>query len=229
MARVRSTGDSLNGHVLTERRKAILAFHDDYVERCDYAPSYREIGEAVGLTSLSSVAHQMKVLAEMGFLARAARRPRTTVTKRSRHRGTHPEPGQSGQAPAGVDSPDTVSVPLFEQIAAGAPVVADREAVDIMRLPRGQVGSGDLFAVKVTGDSMINASIFDGDIVVVREQNDARNGDIVAALFEDEATVKTFRTMNGHAWLLPQNPIYDPIPGDDCRIMGKVVATIHRV
>jgi repressor LexA len=229
MARVRSTGDSLNGHVLTERRKAILAFHDDYVERYDYAPSYREIGEAVGLTSLSSVAHQMKVLAEMGFLARAARQPRTTVTKRSRHRGVHAESEPSDQTLAGIDSPDTVSVPLFEQIAAGVPVVADREAVDIMRLPRGQVGSGDLFAVKVTGDSMINASIFDGDIVVVREQNDAHNGDIVAALFEDEATVKTFRRMGGHVWLLPQNPIYDPIPGDDCRIMGKVVATIHRV
>ena len=229
MARVRSMGESLNGPVLTERRKAILAFHDDYVERCDYAPSYREIGEAVGLTSLSSVAHQMKVLEEMGLLARAARQPRTTVTRSSRHRGIHAEPGQPSQTPAGIDSPDTVSVPLFERIAAGAPVVADREPVDIMRLPKGQVGSGDLFAVKVTGDSMINASIFDGDIVVVREQNDARNGDIVAALFEDEATVKTFRRMSGHVWLLPQNPIYDPIPGDDCRIMGKVVATIHRV
>lgn len=229
MASVRSMEDGSHGYVLTERRKAILAFHEDYVERCDYAPSYREIGEAVGLTSLSSVAHQMKVLEEMGLLARAARQPRTTVTTRSRHRGTRAESGQSSQAPAGIDSPDTVSVPLFERIAAGAPVVADREAVDVMRLPRGQVGSGELFAVKVTGDSMINASIFDGDIVVVREQNDARNGDIVAALFEDEATVKTFRRMDGHVWLLPQNPVYDPIPGDDCRIMGKVVATLHRV
>jgi repressor LexA len=222
-------GDGSHDHVLTERRKAILAFHDDYMERCDYAPSYREIGDAVGLASLSSVAHQMKVLEEMGLLARAARRPRTTVTKRSRHGGIHAESGRASQAPGSVGSPDTVSVPLFERIAAGAPVIADREPVDVMWLPRGEVGSGDLFAVKVTGDSMINASIFDGDIVVVREQNDARNGDIVAALLEDEATVKTFRRMDGHVWLLPQNPIYDPIPGDHCRIMGKVVATIHRV
>jgi repressor LexA len=118
---------------------------------------------------------------------------------------------------------------LFDRIAAGPPVIANREPEDIMQLPRDQVGSGELFAVKVAGDSMINASIFDGDVVVVREQNDARNGDIVAALIEEEATVKTFQRMNDHVWLLPQNPAHDPIPGDACRIMGKVVATIHRL
>ena len=134
-----------------------------------------------------------------------------------------------GQPPVIGGSPTTASVPLFDRIAAGPPVIANREPEDIMQLPRDQVGSGELFAVKVAGDSMINASIFDGDIVVVREQNDARNGDIVAALIEEEATVKTFQRMNDHVWLLPQNPAHDPIPGDACRIMGKVVATIHRL
>jgi repressor LexA len=90
------------------------------------------------------------------------------------------------------------------------------------------VGSGNLFAVKVSGDSMVGANIFDGDCVVVRQQNDAVNGDIVAALFDDEATVKTFRRIEGHVWLMPENSSYDPIPGDGYRIMGKVVATLHR-
>jgi repressor LexA len=220
------TADSCSDHVLTERRKAILVFHEDYVERCGYAPSYREIGEAVGLKSLSSVAHQVKSLEEMGALARTARRPRTTVTRRPHERGIQAGPSQP---PVTAGSAATATVPLFDRIAAGPPVIANREPEDIMQLPRDQVGSGDLFAVKVAGDSMINASIFDGDIVVVREQNDAHNGDIVAALIEEEATVKTFQRMNGHIWLLPQNPTHDPIPGDNCRIMGKVVATIHRL
>jgi repressor LexA len=97
------------------------------------------------------------------------------------------------------------------------------------RVRAGWVGSGELFAVRVTGDSMVNASIFDGDYVIIRQQDDAVKGDIVAALIDEEVTVKTFQRVNGHVWLIPQNPSYEPIPGDGCRVMGKVVATVHSI
>ena len=126
-------------------------------------------------------------------------------------------------------SQNLVSLPLFERIAAGDPVIANPYSEGFMHLPREMVGSGELFAVRVTGDSMVNASIFDGDYVVVRRQDDAVKGDIVAALLEEEVTVKTFQRANGHVWLMPQNPSYEPIPGDGCRLMGKVVATVHSV
>jgi len=229
MASATSVGDDDRRHALTKRRQAILDFHAAYVERHGYPPTYREIGDAVGLKSTSAVAYQLKILEEIGCLTRTARRPRTAVARPSGDQGTPRRSGKPRSAHASANSPDMVSVPLFERIAAGTPVMANREPEDVMQLPREQVGYGDLFAVKVMGDSMVNASIFDGDIVVVRSQNDARNGDIVAALIEEEATVKTFHIMNDHVWLLPQNPMREPIPGDHCRIMGKVVATIHKI
>jgi repressor LexA len=122
-----------------------------------------------------------------------------------------------------------VRVPLFDRIAAGNPVIVNPDSEDAIQLPRELAGSGVLFAVKVVGDSMVNASIFDGDYVVVRQQDAADNGDIVAALIEEEATVKTFHRVNGHVWLMPQNPNHEPIQGDQCRIMGKVVATVHPI
>ena len=122
-----------------------------------------------------------------------------------------------------------VSVPLFEQIAAGAPVTANPDPDEIMHLPQEMTGSGALLAVKVAGDSMAGANIFDGDCVIVRQQDTAHNGDIVAALIQDEATVKTFHRADGHIWLMPQNPGYQPILGDQCGLMGKVVATVHRI
>ncbi len=229
MATASSSGDSHHAHMLTERRQAILDFHRGYLEHHGYPPSMREIGNAVGLRSVSAASYQLKILEEMGFLTRTARRPRTAVATLSPERSTHVKLGEVGTGPTDIASTDMVNVPLFPRIAAGAPIIANLEPEDIMRLPREQVGSGDLFAVKVVGDSMVNASIYDGDIVVVRHQDDARNGDIVAALIEEEATVKTLRYMNDHVWLLPQNPAYEPILGDHCRIMGKVVATIHQI
>ena len=136
---------------------------------------------------------------------------------------------RAGRAPIAFGSQDTVNVPLFDRIAAGTPLIANGEPEEMLPLPRALVGYGDVFAIKVAGDSMINAGIFDGDVAFVRRQDDARNGDIVAARFGEEVTVKTFRWMNNRACLLPQNPIYEPIPGDDCRIMGKVVGTYRRI
>jgi repressor LexA len=122
-----------------------------------------------------------------------------------------------------------VSVPVVGQIAAGAPVTAHPQPGSSMQLPATMVGSGALFAVRIAGDSMAGAHIFDGDCVIVRQQDTAHDGDIVAALLEDQATVKTFRRDGGHIWLMPQNPRHQPIPGDQCGLMGKVVASVHRL
>ena len=210
-------GDDRN---LTERRRNILSFIRESAERRGYPPSMREIADAVGLNSTSAVSYQLKILKETGHLTRDARMPRTAVAK-----------------PPRLGSLKMISVPLFERIAAGNPVIANPNSEDTMQLPSEMVGSGVLFAVRVVGDSMVNANIFDGDCVVVRHQEVAENGNIVAALIEEEAvtieegavTVKTFQRVDGHVWLIPQNPKYLPIPGDYCRLMGKVVATVHRI
>jgi repressor LexA len=143
------------------------------------------------------------------------------VAKPRRLRSIAAEPGDPG-------SQDMISMPLYEWVAAGEePVDANPDSVGTLRLPRDMVGAGKVFAVKVKGDSMVDANIFDGDCVVVRHQNDAVNGDIVAALVEGGGTVKTFLRTEDHVWLMPENPSYEPILGDGCRIMGKVVATLH--
>ena len=115
------------------------------------------------------------------------------------------------------------------RIAAGIPILAEEQVEDVFPLPRQLVGDGTLFLLKVAGDSMINAAIADGDWVVVRQQEDADNGEIVAAMVEGEATVKTLKRSDGHAWLMPHNPAYTPILGDDATILGKVVAVLRRV
>jgi repressor LexA len=210
---------SSNPAELTERRQKILQVLRECLEVRGYPPSLREIADAVGLKTVSAVAYQLKILAEMGYVARDPRLARTVVEQSPRLR----------DIPGGACSPEMVSMPLFERIAAGTGVIADPEPVGTLQLPRNQVGSGKLFAVTVAGDSMVDANIFDGDVVIVRQQEVAHNGDIVAAMNGEEATVKTFQRTGGHVWLIPQNPRYDPIPGDGCRIMGKVVATLHRL
>jgi len=210
---------------LSERQQQILDFIEAYAERHRVSPSYREIGDAVGLKSSSGVKHQVEQLQKKGYVTRRDRTPRSIVVKPGCQRNI--EPGLK-EPSADPGSNDTVSMLFFESMAAGGLAYANPEAIDTIRLPRAVVGSGNLFAVKVTGDSMVGADIFDGDCVVVRQQNDAVNGDIVAARFGDRATVKTFRRIEGHVWLMPENPSYEPMPGDRCRIMGKVVATLHR-
>jgi repressor LexA len=208
----------------TERQQQILDFIQAYVERHGVSPSFKEIGEAVGLKAISAVKHQIEQLQQKGYVTRRNRTPRSIVVKPGRPWSIEP-----GLEEASVDrsSRDTVSMPFFESMAAGDLAYANPEAVDTIRLPRDMVGSGNLFAVRVTGDSMIGAGIFDGDCVVVRQQNDAVNGDIVAARFGDQATVKRFRRTGPHVWLMPENPSYEPVPGDNCQIMGKVVTTLH--
>jgi repressor LexA len=210
-----------------ERRQSILDFHCSFNEARGYSPSEQEIADAVGLKSVSTVSHHLKILQQMGQLVRDAHRARSGVVKLSPSRA--PEvTAETGSVPPALGSQEMVNVPLFDRIAAGAPVIANGEPEDTLPLPRALVGYGDVIAVNVTGDSMINAGIFDGDIVFVRRQDAARNGDVVAARLEDEVTIKTFRVMNDRVWLFPQNPQYEPFSGDAWKIMGKVVGAYRR-
>ena len=220
----RRRADDGSGPVLSERQRQILDFIGAYAERHGVSPTFREIGDAVGLKAISAVSYQVEQLQAKGFLSRRDRMPRTIVAKPRRLRSIPPD---LDGVQANPDTDDMVGLPLFESVAAGLGLHANPDAVGTIRLPRDMVGHGNVFAVRVAGDSMIDANIFDGDCLVVRQQADAVNGDIVAALLGDEGVVKTFRRTENHVWLMPENPSYDPIPGDGCRIMGKVVATLH--
>ena len=189
----------------------------------------REIGEAVGLTSTSSVSYQLSTLQAKGYLRRDAGRPRTVEVRLPGHPAVRPEPGLDDDSPMDIASQEAAYVPLVGRIAAGGPILAEEAIEDIFPLPRQIVGEGTLFLLKVVGDSMINAAIADGDWVVVRQQPVAENGDIVAAMLDGEATVKTFKRSADHIWLMPHNPAYTPIPGDEAEILGRVVAVLRRV
>jgi repressor LexA len=217
------------GHVLTWRQRKVLQVIRDSVQRRGYPPSMREIGEAVGLTSTSSVSYQLSTLQAKGYLRRDAGRPRTVEVRLPGHPAVRPEREADDDSPMDIASQEAAYVPLIGRIAAGGPILAEEAIEDIFPLPRQIVGEGNLFLLKVVGDSMINAAIADGDWVVVRQQPVAENGDIVAAMLEGEATVKTFKRASDHIWLMPHNPAYAPIPGDDAEILGKVVAVLRRI
>jgi repressor LexA len=217
---------------ITARQCRIIQFVEDSVRRDGYAPTLREIGSAVGLASTSSVSYQRQRLQEKGYLTRGAGRPRTAVVLPV----ADPADSQSaGPADGDIAGHRVARVPLVGRIAAGGPILADQSIEDIVPLPRQLVGEGQLIMLRVVGDSMINAAIADRDWVVVRRESDVENGDIVAAMFESdtsadsEATVKTFKRSAGHVWLIPHNPAYAPILGDEAKILGKVVAVLRRV
>ena len=283
---------------LTERQSKIIQVIEDSIQRCGYAPTMREIGEAAGLASTSSVSYQLATLQKKGYLSRDAGRPRTAVVRPPgepgepgsgqaagparggaagrRHaeghggagecdgadgcngaegRGRAVVPGSAGVRGAdgrgagvrgagvrgagvrgagvrGAGGPRVAHVPLVGRIAAGVPIMAEQAVEDVFPLPRQLVGEGEMIMLKVVGDSMIDAAIADGDWVVVRPGTDVENGDIVAATIdgiEVEGTVKTFKRSDGHVWLIPHNPRYTPILGDDAIIVGKVVAVLRRV
>jgi len=216
-------------HVLTWRQRKVLQVIRESVQRRGYPPSMREIGEAVGLTSTSSVSYQLSTLQAKGYLRRDAGRPRTVEVRLPGHPAIRPEPGPDDDSPMDIASQEAAYVPLVGRIAAGGPILAEEAIEDIFPLPRQIVGEGTLFLLKVVGDSMVNAAIADGDWVVVRQQPVAENGDIVAAMLDGEATVKTFKRSADHIWLMPHNPVYTPIPGDEAEILGKVVAVLRRV
>jgi repressor LexA len=238
---------------LTGRQRKVLEVIRDSVERRGYPPSMREIGEAVGLTSSSSVSHQLAALERKGFVRRDPNRPRAIEVRHPdaapaapghpRSRTTGPSAtGASratGAAVAVEDEGDVTGsgdlrpaaayVPLVGRIAAGGPILAEEMVEDVFPLPKQVVGDGTLFLLQVRGDSMVDAAICDGDWVVVRQQPVAEPGDIVAAMIDGEATVKTFKRRDGHVWLMPHNPAYEPIPGDEATVLGRVTAVLRRV
>ena len=221
---------------LTRRQQAILDVIRDSVERRGYPPSIREICESAGLASTSSVAHQLSMLERKGFLRRDPNRPRAVDVRTGTNRSYDTDQpaakaarralALSDDAPRG-DTP--VFVPMVGRIAAGGPILAEQMIEDVFPLPKSLVGDGTLFMVKVVGDSMVDAAITDGDWVVVRQQQTAENGDIVAAMIDGDATVKTLQRKDGHVWLLPHNPAYSPINGDEATILGRVVSVLRRV
>jgi repressor LexA len=230
-ATVRSFPDrGADGDGLTQRQRRVLEVIRDSIDRRGYPPSVREIGEAVGLSSASSVAHQLSVLQKKGWLRRDPNRPRA-LDVRLPEDSPHATPALSELAATAGDesAPAPTYVPLVGRIAAGGPVLAEQAVEDVFPLPRELVGEGTLFMLKVTGDSMVEAAICDGDWVVVRQQPTAENGEIVAAMIDGEATVKTYKRRDGHVWLLPHNPAYEPIPGDDATVLGRVVSVLRRV
>ena len=208
---------------LSDKQLAILEMIQRSVASRGYPPSMREIGDAVGLSSLSSVTHQLNQLELSGYLRRDPNRPRALEVLIDL-------PSSSGEnTESGPQVQDAAMVPLVGRIAAGIPITADQQVDEVFPLPRQLVGKGDLFMLKVVGESMIDAAICDGDWVVVRQQKDASNGEIVAAMLDGEATVKVFRQRDGHTWLLPRNSAFEPILGDDAEVLGKVVAVLRSV
>jgi len=199
---------------LTPRQRRILEFISHTVSERGYPPTVREIGEAVGLTSSSSVHAQLANLERRGLLTKDPTKPRAVTLS---------EPKARGEV-----------VPLLGRIAAGAPVLAAENVEEHLTVPMGFAGGADHFALRVSGDSMVGAGILDGDIVVVRAQDDADDGDIVAVLIpgpaEDEATVKRLQRQKGRVTLVPENPALEPFEMDPAgRILGKVVAVLRKL
>ncbi|MFF7858767.1 transcriptional repressor LexA [Streptomyces sp. NPDC007904] len=223
--RGRPPGSRSTSYGLTARQAAIVAFIEDTVARQGYPPSMREIGQAVRLASTSSVSHQLMALEHKGVLYRDPNRPRAYRVRQRWGDGVCAQAASTAPEPAVAE--DAARVPLVGRIAAGTPILAEEVVEDVLALPRHLVGEGQLFALRVVGDSMIEAAICDGDIVTVRRQDTADHGDIVAALLDGEATVKRLRHQDGRVWLMPHNSAYEPIPGEDAAILGKVVAVLR--
>ena len=220
---------------LTPRAKRVLLFIQEAIQERGYPPSIREIGDAVGLTSPSSVAHQLRKLEAIGYLRRDPNLPRAVVVTLPDDQPALHLPAVLPPIPAVEPDDPTIGasaptyVPLIGRIAAGGPILAEEAIEDVLPLPKQLVGDGTLFLLQVVGDSMVDAAICDRDWVVVRQQPTCEQGEIVAALLDGEATVKTYRQSDGHVWLMPHNPAYEPIAGDDATILGKVVAVMRRL
>ncbi|MDO5494079.1 MAG: transcriptional repressor LexA [bacterium] len=209
---------------LTGRQALVMETIRTALSERGFPPTLREIGDAVGLQSPSSVKHQLDVLERKGYIRRDPRRPRALEVV------DHREGPDVTPAPIeflGQENAAGALVPLVGRIAAGGPVLAEQNVEDIFTLPRQLVGEGELFMLRVSGESMIDAAICDGDWVVVRRQQSAENGEVVAALLDDEATVKTLQRRDGHIWLMPSNAAYSPILGDHATILGKVVSVLR--
>ncbi|MBZ2199226.1 transcriptional repressor LexA [Ruania sp. N2-46] len=215
---------------LSVRQRQIMDSIRSSIEAKGYPPTMREIGAAVGLASPSSVKYQLNLLEQKGYLRRDPISTRAIEV-------IAPDDAQSVrgdidifEAPdrEGID-PGAAYVPVVGRIAAGGPILAEQAVEDVFPLPRQLVGEGDLFLLKVVGESMIDAAICDGDWVVVRQQNVAENGEIVAAMIDGEATVKTLKRSASQIWLMPANPAFSPIDGNEAQILGRVVSVLRSI
>jgi len=206
--------EHLDPAALPPRQQRILATIRDWVVEHGYSPSTRQIGDAVGLRSSSSVSKHLASLEDKGFLRRSDSMSRPIDVRLFLRESAAP-------------ADDSVPVPVVGHIAAGSPISAEEHVDDVMTLPRELTGRGTVFGLRVRGDSMVDAAICDGDIVVVRQQHEAHSGQIVAAMIDDEATVKVYRRRNGHVYLEPRNPAYDVIDGDRAVVLGAVVSVLR--
>ncbi|WP_406055419.1 transcriptional repressor LexA [Kribbella sp. NBC_00889] len=208
----------LDTAALPERQQRILVVIRDWVLRHGYSPSTRQIGDAVGLRSTSSVSRHLGALEDKGFLRRSPSVSRPIDVRMFLQ-----------DSPSRQSGEDSVPVPVVGDIAAGTPIAAVEHVDDVLQLPRGLTGRGTVFGLRVRGESMIDAAICDGDIVVVRQQSEAHSGQIVAAMIDEEATVKVYRRRNGHVYLEPRNPAYEVIDGDNAVVLGIVVSVLRSV
>ena len=214
---------------LTMRQRKILETIIEKIEAFSYPPSVRDLLQSSGLQSVSSVTYQLSSLERLGYIRRSGGVARGIEILR-RPDGSYISDDVAGASPQVSSDENSVAIPLLGRIAAGPGILAEQNVENVMSLPRELTGFGELFMLTVAGDSMIDAGIFDGDFVVVRRQPTANNGDLVAALInDDEATVKTFKKRDGQIWLMPHNPAYEPIDGNNAVIMGIVVTVMRKI
>lgn len=209
---------------LNKRERAIIKFIDKQIKDKGYPPSVREIGKAVGLHSTATVHGYLKKLSEKGYIKKEDQKGRTLKLLKgglSDNEKPAPKPLYNGK--------ELVDVPVVGKITAGAPILAVENVTDTFPIPIDFVGNSESFMLTVSGESMIEAGILDGDYILVKRQNTARNGQIVVALIEDEATVKTFYKENGHIRLQPENSTMDPIIVPDCKILGIVGGVFRKL
>lgn len=214
-----------SAHGLSQRQKAILSTIIESVQDRGFPPSVRELGQATGLASVSSISYQLSELERMGYIRRSSNQARGIEVLRDVNGDA-----LDSAASQSTHADTTVAIPLLGTIAAGVGVIAEESVEDVLQLPRQLTGYGQLFMLRVKGDSMMNAGIVDGDFVVVRSQPNADNGEIVAALINDEeATVKTFKRVGSQVWLMPHNPEFEPIDGNEAQILGVVTTVLRKI
>lgn len=213
------------GPGISKRAAIVLQALIEGMETNGYPPSVRDLVPHVGLTSSSSISNQIQNLELNGYIRKSSKVARGIEILKY----PNGEPYNGNQSRAS-EPEDSVSIPLIGQIAAGVGLIAQEEHLETYALPRSLTGFGDLFMLEVKGDSMVDAGIFEGDFVVVRQQNNCNNGDIVAAIINDEeATVKTYKNRDGQVWLMPHNPAYEPIDGNQAQILGVVKTVLRKL
>ena len=222
-------GKKRNTEELTTRQKQILRYITKQIQTNGYAPSVREIGRAVGLSSTATVHCYLKKLEELGYIRKENQKGRTLRVLKKEEDLYNPKRIGKEPSKAFYNKKEMVDVPVVGKITAGSPILAVENITDTLPIPNDFVGNSQSFMLVVSGESMIEAGILDGDLILVRRQNVAENGEIIVALIDDEATVKTFYKEKDHIRLQPENSTMDPIIVPDCKILGKVIGVFRKM